>query len=126
MLERIQQKRVKGWRKPENTVIVSRPSKWGNPYTMCDDIVPGTLPDEAHRMLRDMFTDWLFGVADTDWEQERRVWMLNHLDDLKGRSLACYCKEGYACHADVLLDCANWFAQHQETFRSLGLPGRTS
>ena len=30
MPERIQLSRKKGWRKPENTVVVARPSKWGN------------------------------------------------------------------------------------------------
>jgi len=29
---RIQLKRTKGWRMPPNTVKVTRPSKWGNPY----------------------------------------------------------------------------------------------
>lgn len=32
MPERIQLKRTKGWRKPECAVVVSRPSKWGNPF----------------------------------------------------------------------------------------------
>lgn len=32
MPERIQLRRTKGWRLPENTVVVSRPSKWGNPF----------------------------------------------------------------------------------------------
>lgn len=29
---RVQRKRTKGWRMPENTVYVGRGSKWGNPY----------------------------------------------------------------------------------------------
>lgn len=29
---RIQRRRTKGWRMPENTVYVGRGSKWGNPY----------------------------------------------------------------------------------------------
>jgi hypothetical protein len=29
---RIQLSRKKGWRLPSNTVVVSRPSKWGNPW----------------------------------------------------------------------------------------------
>ena len=32
MPDRIQRKRTKGWRKPPNSVIVTRPRKWGNPY----------------------------------------------------------------------------------------------
>lgn len=29
---RIQRQRVKGWKMPNNTVYVGRPTKWGNPY----------------------------------------------------------------------------------------------
>lgn len=29
---RVQRKRVKGWRMPENTVSVCRPGPWGNPF----------------------------------------------------------------------------------------------
>ena len=32
MPRRIQRQRRKGWKKPENTVIVDRTSRWGNPY----------------------------------------------------------------------------------------------
>ncbi len=30
--QRIQRQRVRGWRMPDNTVSVCRPSKWGNPF----------------------------------------------------------------------------------------------
>lgn len=30
--KRIQRRRVKGWRKPEGTISVCRPSKYGNPF----------------------------------------------------------------------------------------------
>lgn len=30
--QRIQLSREKGWRKPEGAIVVSRPSKWGNPF----------------------------------------------------------------------------------------------
>jgi hypothetical protein len=32
--KRIQLRRTKGWRKPEGTIVVSRPSRWGNPFTL--------------------------------------------------------------------------------------------
>jgi len=34
--KRIQLRRTKGWHKPEEAVVVSRPSKWGNPYRLGD------------------------------------------------------------------------------------------
>ena len=39
---RIQLRRTKGWRMPENTVRVTRPSKWGNPFVVSEKkIIPG-------------------------------------------------------------------------------------
>jgi hypothetical protein len=38
--QRIQLRRTKGWRKPENTVVVARPSKWGNPFRVVDGTAP--------------------------------------------------------------------------------------
>lgn len=35
---RVQLRRTKGWRKPPDTVVVARPSKWGNPFR----VYPGT------------------------------------------------------------------------------------
>ena len=32
--QRIQRKRTKGWRKPDNTIYVGRGSKWGNPFVI--------------------------------------------------------------------------------------------
>ena len=32
MPERIQLRRTKDWRKPEGAIVVSRPSRWGNPF----------------------------------------------------------------------------------------------
>jgi hypothetical protein len=32
MPKRIQRKRIKGWRMPENAVYVGRPTRWGNPF----------------------------------------------------------------------------------------------
>jgi len=31
---RVQLRRSKGWRKPDNTVVVARPSRWGNPFVL--------------------------------------------------------------------------------------------
>ncbi|MGO7983466.1 DUF4326 domain-containing protein, partial [Rhizobium johnstonii] len=35
---RVQLSRKKGWRKPANTVVVARPSKWGNPFRISDGL----------------------------------------------------------------------------------------
>lgn len=83
MPERIQLSRAKGWRKPENTVVVSRPGKFGNPISMLDvggDRGPVT---------------WTYPSVD-----EIRT-------ELAGKNLACWCDLDMPCHADVLLTIAN-------------------
>jgi hypothetical protein len=41
-------------------------------------------------------------------EQGQRVlWMLDHLQQLAGLNLACFCGLDEDCHAEVLLDFAN-------------------
>ena len=97
--KRIQLKRTKGWRKPEGTIVVARPSKWGNPFRVggpahCDGAVT-TVRDRAHAV--DLYRRWII-------DQE---WLLESIPDLRGRDLACWCPLGQPCHADVLLERAN-------------------
>ncbi len=40
-------------------------------------------------------------------EREWRDWVLANVPALRGKNLACWCKVGDACHADVLLRLAN-------------------
>ena len=42
-----------------------------------------------------------------------RFIMENSIKELRGKNLACWCREGSPCHADVLLEIAN--AKNQET-----------
>lgn len=75
-------------------VNVARPGPWGNPYR-----TGGILTQlECVEAFRDMWTDMLKGRP----EHARR-----HLATLRGKNLACWCKPGDHCHADVLLDLAN-------------------
>lgn len=81
--------RHKGGRKPANTVDVTRPGRWGNPYTVEDNGQDG-----AVRLYR----AWLDRRPDLVAAARR---------ELAGKDLACYCKPDEACHADVLLEVAN-------------------
>lgn len=98
MPERVQLSRRRGWRKPENTVVVSRPTRWGNPWLI---LTPGGRPIAVAR-FREMFTTdtearEAFGYPDR--EQIR--------SELAGKNLACWCPPDQPCHADVLLELAN-------------------
>jgi hypothetical protein len=91
---RIQLRRTKGWRMPENTVSVARPGRWGNPFRAGD----ATIPDAAeavHRFRRWIVDRMVVGPTPPD------------LTPLRGKNLGCWCPIGQPCHADVLLELAN-------------------
>lgn len=110
--QRIQLRRTKGWRKPDDAVVVARPSRWGNPFRVIDAVEWGAARDEEHAVavVVASFRLWLAG-SNRDWmgpeSNERRRWMLDHLNDLRGHDLACWCPLDQPCHADVLLELAN-------------------
>ncbi len=93
MPDRIQLSRAKGWRMPPNTIKVDRTTKWGNPFSV------ESLPAHA-RTPADAFDPWIRSAAGATIAQQARV-------ALRGKNLACWCKIGAACHADVLLRIAN-------------------
>jgi hypothetical protein len=82
---RIQLRRTKGWCKPPNTIVVARPTRWGNPFPVIND-------DRAAAV--DAYRRWL-PTSDLD------------LAPLRGKNLACWCPIDAPCHADVLLAEAN-------------------
>lgn len=107
MPERVQLKRTKGWRMPENTIKVTRPGKWGNPFIVNPRVKPGgksgasyiCVPTAADAVAcyREMF----------NYEGETADKLRSMLPELRGKNLACFCKLVEPCHADVLLDLAN-------------------
>jgi Domain of unknown function (DUF4326) len=130
----IQRRRVKGWRKPANTVFVDRaaPGTFGNPFkTGKPGILIGDCIDRAYAfdvtplMAVQMFDDWLttgvFPMPDglrplgrdafADHLAQRRDTILKALPALRGKNLACTCPLGAPCHRDVLLRMANEGAQ---------------
>ena len=90
--KRIQLRRTKGWRLPDNAVVVSRPTKWGNPFRIG---VHGTREECVRQFCKFIISD------DPKAESLRRA-----LPELRGRDLACWCPPG-PCHADVLIEMAN-------------------
>jgi hypothetical protein len=109
--DRIQRKRVRGWKNPKNTVYVGRPTKWGNPFkvgmivgfdwvTIFDPI------DVLHYFTRSRIIE--------NNEEAVRLFAKYAAPRLKGveyhlngKNLSCFCPIGQPCHADVLLKMAN-------------------
>ena len=132
--QRITLSRAKGWRMPPNTVKVDRSTCYGNPWGIGN---PGRLKlrempsdyfvrlpvdqasaAEAFRLwLTETPAWWMIPPFDAfttrGWEAlwaslnfERHA-ILQHLPELRGKNLACWCKPGTPCHADVLIELAN-------------------
>lgn len=116
---RIQRRRTKGWRKPEGAVIVTRPSRFGNPFTFAMAYELGYADhgdtETARRAVLGAFRSWLAGNR-LMWQSEEgdtaRQRLLDGLPELRGKDLACYCPlpepgQPDHCHATVLLELAN-------------------
>ncbi len=133
--QRIQMKRTKGFNLQEYSksinglecVVVSRPTMWGNPFKLIGDMV---FVDAGHR--RKILDKWVLyyqGGGHTNdgvvnlykkgimgnpmWYEEnpelkkRFNIMIERVEDLRGKNLACWCAPGVYCHADELLYFAN-------------------
>lgn len=104
--QRITLSRARGWRMPPNTVRVDRSSKFGNPFRS-DRPSPEVLASGA-RTAAEAFALWLQSLGGLEnVDVPRRRIILGSLHELRGKNLACWCKPGTPCHADVLLDLAN-------------------
>ena len=102
---RIQLRRAKDWRIPENTVVVSRPSKWGNPFIVGKD---GTQAECVNLYTLMLGGDFSAAHSPTLLDQANAFsYVAKNLKGLRGKNVACWCKPGSACHGDVLLKLAN-------------------
>lgn len=110
---RIQLKRRKGWQKPPDAIVVARPTKWGNPFTIKDAIESGFAhdKDEAQTLVVQAFADWLQKGPQSPWwfeaGKERWSQIVGNIRSLRGHDLACWCRHDQECHADVLLEMSN-------------------
>ena len=99
--KRIQLRRTKGWRKPLGAVVVSRPSRWGNPFILWSSQIVVDLNSDrswwcqhdARAVAVRLFRDETLPTLD--------------VSPLRGSDLCCWCPPEVACHADVLLAAAN-------------------
>ena len=89
---------------PPNSVRVTRPSRWGNPFKVGRD---GT----AEECLR-KYTRWLLpythesGTMQEFFQSELTLEEIQR--ELGGKDLACFCPvDAPLCHADILLKLAN-------------------
>ena len=111
MPERIQRKRTKGWRMPEGTVYVGRPTKWGNPFSVnvFDGRTGGFIKRPRHEVVT-IFRNLIIARDGCDYSSDVLPKGIRTEDirrELRGKDLACWCPLDQPCHADVLLEIAN-------------------
>ncbi|MBN9435092.1 MAG: DUF4326 domain-containing protein [Bosea sp.] len=101
---RIQLRRTKGWRMPENTVKVDRSTKWGNIF------IPGSdNPFFPGRKVEDRRHAWRLFQGHAPHNEQL---VTAARAELRGKNLACWCPppepgQPDCCHAAVLLEIAN-------------------
>lgn len=105
---RIQRKRVKGWKTPENTRSVTRPGWWGNPFPpgeilsdLSFEYSDEGIPFQILQMTDIVFDDHLEQVVTI--EDSLKLYRAHILyrweylsgyspEQLEGKNLACYCR----------------------------------
>lgn len=120
MPERLQLSRRRGYRKPEGAVVVSRPSKWGNPFTVAwhraveaELGAPPKPEAEVRAGLVTAFRSVVLHLSDSGFwgmvDHQAVLAIREGLErgELTGKNLACWCPLDQPCHADVLLAIAN-------------------
>lgn len=112
---RVQRKRTKGWKMPNNTIYVGRPTKWGNPFKVREVVDKESplfpyieIPGGARGFQNIKIYNKQAVVNSYDaWLCEQPSLMFS-TKELKGKNLACFCPLDEPCHADVLLEVANY------------------
>lgn len=126
--QRIRLSRKKGWRKPEGAIVVSRPSKWSNPFRVyhCDscghwDVIDDNgvtylIDHKAAQAIKAGPQSHIEAVRTSVrlYFEDAVVWFGGRFEaagldvtELRGHDLACWCPLDSPCHADVLLELAN-------------------
>ncbi len=108
---------------PENTVKVCRPGRWGNPFRIGGWFKVG---DPGKGSAGFPLMSWCeaanpnepgFTLIDSQelavsfYEREASRWsgayLARAVKELRGKNLACWCRLGTTCHADVLMKLVN-------------------
>jgi hypothetical protein len=128
MPTRLSFNRFGGVRLPENARLITRPSRFGNPFAIlkpiqgggrswqiiwsgCGGVHHDTAPAwfaqekhatraEAHEAVVELYRRWLL-----DPDQAELLARIRR--ELRGRDVACSCPADLACHGDVMLELAN-------------------
>lgn len=123
---RIQLRRTKGFRLQEVSratngllaVRVDRATRWGNPFRIGEEYLVTKSIDPKTGWENEITVSapnaeaakQLYGIALMSHEMREHYGLPSPEEvvrELRGKNLACWCKPGTPCHADVLLEMAN-------------------
>lgn len=88
--------------------LITRPGPWGNPFSI-DDMATRYGLDRAAAQAKavELCGQWLKGTLDPALSPGEPPTRAVIRAELSGHNLACWCKAGTPCHADVLIELAN-------------------
>jgi hypothetical protein len=118
---RIQRKRTKGWKMPPNTVSVTRPGKWGNPFYLINEEGFPWISDARDKSMPCCNHEAFLLVGSSasgenlTWTDARKGVVAlfrqqccdRSFAELRGKNIACWCPTDEPCHGDVILELAN-------------------
>lgn len=89
---------------PQGAIKVDRSTPWGNPFVVGRD---GTR-ERVVELFRLLLAGYICVSCRVDAKAliDYRSYLAEHLDELRGKDLACWCPTDASCHADVLLEAA--------------------
>ena len=100
MARRVQHKR--GQPKPPNTVLVKRPYRFGNPFSVAD---------HGQRGAVDLHAAWVIDPQSQPIRCGKKTYRPSTAEEIReklgGRDAGCNCDLDQPCHADTLLAIAN-------------------
>ena len=100
---RIQRKRTRGWKMPENTIYIGRPTKYANPFKLADFRISNDEGDVvAKAWVMRGFGEHLTCMQDFEPEKYAAI-----LSELHGKNVCCWCSLDENCHGDAWLELAN-------------------
>ncbi|MCX5066605.1 DUF4326 domain-containing protein [Micromonospora lupini] len=107
--KRIRWTRFVGASLPPNTSLITRSTRYGNPFPVCEHRSQQQAVDQFGAFLATRVVDpaWLCCDRDILRRAERYPTAQQIRRDLAGRDLACACQPGTPCHGDPLLALAN-------------------
>jgi DNA polymerase len=98
-------------RKSDYDISIGRPpgstkEHFGNPFSDNPNSKASVLVKDRGEAIQ-FFREWILGQKHQNVEPERRKWILEHLGELEGKRLGCYCTPK-PCHGDVYVELLEW------------------